>query len=437
MQQRKLRPSLLLLLWVTTGAVAALTPAQKAQNLESFEVVWKTVRDRHPDPNLNGLNWKAVHDATRPLIERAASMEEVRSVLTAMLAKLGASHYAIIPRDRYQPAAKSTEPAPVQNSTVAGGIDPPKPSEPDPTPPEGKLPESKQPEGKLVRFGNLPESRLVFETRVLPGGAGYIRFNEFLDPVSLMPQIEKAVNDYAHAPGIILDLRGNRGGIGMMAMGIAGFFIAEPGHKLGEMTTRDTTIKFVIFPRAETYAGPLAILVDSGSASTSEILAQGLHDLGRARIFGTPTAGAALPSDIVRLPRAREGAQVLDVRRQVVAHHHGRLTAGDVDRIEESARIDGHDVGAGKLPRVRIGGTVVHHGHAPAHRTGRGHDRACIGAGSAHEQMRRRREELREGAHTRGTVLEDELARGSRGQRLSCRILKERRQRREAECAEG
>jgi carboxyl-terminal processing protease len=68
------------------------------------------------------------------------------------------------------------------------------------------------------------------------------------------------------------------------------------------MKMRDTTLKFVIFPRPKTYNGPLAILIDEGSASTSEILAGGLQDLKRARIFGTRSAGAALPSDIVRLP---------------------------------------------------------------------------------------------------------------------------------------
>jgi carboxyl-terminal processing protease len=159
-----------------------------------------------------------------------------------------------------------------------------------------------EPDVKLVTFGNLPESRLFFEAKRLPGGAGYIRFNEFLDPVSIMPKFEAAVREFASAPGIILDLRGNRGGIGVMAMGIAGFFIPDEGHRLGEMKTRDATIRFVIFPRPETYAGKLAILVDAGSASTTEILAQGMQDLGRARIFGTRTAGAALPSDIVRLP---------------------------------------------------------------------------------------------------------------------------------------
>jgi hypothetical protein len=296
MQQRRRYVRLLIVLWTAAGAVAALTPAEKAKNLESFEVVWRTVRDRHPDTTLNGLNWKAVHDATRPLIERAASMDEVRSVLINMLAKLGASHYAIISRERYQSA-----PLLDQASRPVAPV-PTKAEAPEAAAAPKVLDAAPAPEGKIVSFGNLPESRLVFETRLLPSGTGYIRFNEFLDPVSLMPQIEKAVHDYRNAPGIILDLRGNRGGIGMMAMGIAGFFIPEAGHKLGEMTTRDTTIKFVIFPRAETYTGRLAILVDSGSASTSEILAQGLSDLGRARIFGSLTAGAALPSDIVRLP---------------------------------------------------------------------------------------------------------------------------------------
>src|SRR5262249_18588258 len=44
------------------------------------------------------------------------------------------------------------------------------------------------------------------------------------------------------------------------------------------------------------------ILVDGCSASTAEIFAQGLKDAKRARVFGTPTAGAALPSIIERLP---------------------------------------------------------------------------------------------------------------------------------------
>jgi len=97
-------------------------------------------------------------------------------------------------------------------------------------------------------------------------------------------------------------LRGNPGGIGAMAMGMAGWFVDKPGQRLGTMTLRAATLNFVINPRAGAYAGPLAVLVDGSSASTAEIFAGGLKDLGRARVFGTRTAGAALPSVITRLP---------------------------------------------------------------------------------------------------------------------------------------
>lgn len=307
-----------ILLLAVFGSVAwaQLTPQETKANLESFEVVWRTVRDRHPDPKLNGLNWQAVHDEVLPKVAAAKSMSEVRGALTSMLDRLGASHYAVIPGSRYKAAEAVAEPAvatavsetAVETKPVSRAAEPEKTAtaaaEAAPATVEARAETQAepQPKGKLVTFGNLPEQRIYFESRRLPGGSGYIHFNEFLDPVSIMPQVEAAMKEFAKAPGIVLDLRGNPGGIGIMAMGIAGFFVSKEGQKLGEMKMRDMTLKFVIYPRGEVYAGPLAILVDGGSASTSEILAQGLRDLGRARIFGTRTAGAALPSDIVRLP---------------------------------------------------------------------------------------------------------------------------------------
>jgi carboxyl-terminal processing protease len=344
-------------------ALAQLSPKDQATSLASFELVWSTVRDHNPDPNLNGLDWQAVHDSLEPRVQHAKSADEVRSILREMVARLGVSHYAIIPGDLYAavadaPAApdsasatgietvildgkavvKSVMPdsaaarAGVRSGMVLDGIDgSPLALVPasgnglparavasklngaaetrvslDLTDATGKAKhvelERRDPEGKATGFANLPQTRLLFESRALTGGIGYIRFNEFLDPVSLMPRFAAALKDFARAPGVVLDLRGNPGGIGVMAMGIAGYFIDEAGKQLGEMKMRDSTLKFIVFPRPETYAGRLAILLDEGSASTTEILAQGLQDLKRARIFGTRSAGAALPSDIIRLP---------------------------------------------------------------------------------------------------------------------------------------
>jgi C-terminal processing protease CtpA/Prc len=304
------------LLLCSIPAYCQLKPAETAANLESFEQIWRTVRDRHPDTSLNGLDWQAIHDETRPKIAAAKSMVEVRDALDAMVKKLGASHYAVIPNEVYKPAE---------------------------APPNEVGPEQK---GKLVTFGNLPEQRVYFESRRLPGGAGYLHFNEFLDPVSIMPQVEAAMKEFANAPGIVLDLRGNPGGIGIMAMGIAGFFVGEQGKKLGEMKMREVTLKFVIYPRAEVFEGPLAILVDSGSASTSEILAQGMQDLGRARIFGTPTAGAALPSDIVRLPNG-DGFQYAQAS---YTSEKGKVLEGAGVTPDEIVRQTRDDLSAGRDP---------------------------------------------------------------------------------------
>jgi len=321
-------PRTIFLLLFAASASGQLTPAEKKLNLDSFEKVWSTVRDRHPDPALNGLDWKAVHDSTLPRIAGAESADEVRTVLREMLYKLGASHYSIIPSDRYLPSAPAPTPTPTPAPTPAPASSPAAaPAAEAGQPPAAgggtrlevasalltpapaaatAVPESGARNGetdvKIVRFANLPEQRIYFQSRKLPGGAGYIRFNEFLDPVSIIPKVEAALHGFARAPGIVIDLRGNPGGIGLMAMGVAGFFISEEGHLLGTMVLRDATLKFMVFPRPEIYSGPLAVLVDGGSASTAEIFAQGMQDLGRARIFGQKTAGAALPSDIIRLP---------------------------------------------------------------------------------------------------------------------------------------
>jgi carboxyl-terminal processing protease len=158
------------------------------------------------------------------------------------------------------------------------------------------------PRGNVSKFGNLPPMHVWFESKKLPGNIGYTGFNMFLDLIHVMAGYSDAVNSCLKCDGLIIDLRGNPGGIGGMAMGMAGYLVDKPDQKLGTMQMRDTAIKFVINPRPEVFKGPVAILVDGSSASTSEIFAGGLKDLGRARIFGSRTAAAALPSIIEKLP---------------------------------------------------------------------------------------------------------------------------------------
>ena len=87
-----------------------------------------------------------------------------------------------------------------------------------------------------------------------------------------------------------------------MAMGMAGWLVKQTGSDWAPCTCAAPHSTSSSIRAREAFGGPVAVLVDGSSASTSEIFAGGLKDLGRARIFGTRTAAAALPSVITRLP---------------------------------------------------------------------------------------------------------------------------------------
>ena len=158
------------------------------------------------------------------------------------------------------------------------------------------------PQGAPEKFGYMPESFLSIVNKPVAADIGYIGFNYFLDPARLTAAFQQTIAGCGACSGIVIDVRGNPGGIGILAMGLAGYFIDQPDLKLGTLYMRDLPMNFVVNPRGPAFHGPLAILIDGLSASTSEIFASGLQDLKRARIFGSPSAGAALPSMFQRLP---------------------------------------------------------------------------------------------------------------------------------------
>lgn len=159
-----------------------------------------------------------------------------------------------------------------------------------------------EPRGHKTVFSNLPPAWVDIGAERLTGDIGYVSLNIFMDPTFTMREFNEAMTSFLDCRGIVLDLRGNGGGIAGMAPGLAGWFVQENGRSLGEMVTRDSHLNLQVRPRPNAYGGPLAVLVDGLSASTSEFLAAGLQDLGRARVFGSRTAGAALVANMIRLP---------------------------------------------------------------------------------------------------------------------------------------
>jgi len=131
--------------------------------------------------------------------------------------------------------------------------------------------------------------------------------------------------------GLVLDLRGNRGGLIEHAQHIAGLLI----HKGPVVQTRSATGKLDtlsdIHPFA-TFNGQVVVLVDRFSASASEVLAAALQDHHRALVVGTgSTYGKGTVQELVDLDRLRFGA----------APREGKSLGLLVLTIQQNFRIDG------------------------------------------------------------------------------------------------
>ena len=146
---------------------------------------------------------------------------------------------------------------------------------------------------------NLPPQFVEFEARRLRRGVGYIRFNAFAAPV--MEKFCEALRTMEDAPGLVVDLRGNHGGILALLYGMGGL-LSESPLNLGEMRTREGGWLFNTVPQRRAYGGQLVLLIDGETHSAGEILAAGLSETGRAITVGGRTAGATLPSAVKELP---------------------------------------------------------------------------------------------------------------------------------------
>ncbi|HEY8824487.1 MAG TPA: S41 family peptidase [Candidatus Limnocylindria bacterium] len=142
---------------------------------------------------------------------------------------------------------------------------------------------------------DLAEGRCEMRSELLPGGIGYVwwsgwvKTDEFDILAELRARLDALLREGAQV--WLFDIRGNHGGAG--ARQVASMFL--DGEPIFRATYRDGRAEVMSAERSLRLPGeyqlPIAIAVDSGSWSASEIFAFGLQQKGRATIVGERTAG--------------------------------------------------------------------------------------------------------------------------------------------------
>lgn len=323
--------------------------------------IWEKLRSRHYDPTLNCLDWPALRGEYLEKLEGVQTVQERYSLYNELLTKLDQSHLlATPPSPPFKIARKNRGPAQAQLHWRWKGdalyLRAPRPGEravdsrhtkgeivevdglplatllDSPTelswaeraqrirrmlscPRGGKKKlktqqvrgQSRSIEVPCVEAGpqrlSLGKLRNI-ETQVRgelvdpKAKLGYLAFNVWMLPMVQEIRARLEGMQKQGLKGLVLDLRGNRGGVASMSIPVARL-LWPAGGSLGTISMRSFSQELKVRPNSAAFAGPVALLLDEESASTSEIFALGLSAAGRVKIFAAgPSAGMALASVI-------------------------------------------------------------------------------------------------------------------------------------------
>jgi carboxyl-terminal processing protease len=143
---------------------------------------------------------------------------------------------------------------------------------------------------EIIKMPTVPFYDMVTEK------IGYIKLTQFLGSSSSeVASAFKTLKDSNELEGLILDLRGNPGGLLGEAVNIVNLFVPQ-GTLVVKTKGRDRQNNLQYFARNKPMDTkiPLVILIDNGSASASEIVSGTLQDLDRAVVVGNQSFGKGL-----------------------------------------------------------------------------------------------------------------------------------------------
>jgi carboxyl-terminal processing protease len=169
--------------------------------------------------------------------------------------------------------------------------------------------------------GNGPQSVTVtrgpyyfppLESRLLPDGTtGLIRLSDFVisgttlpNGTELLADLDRRLDelDAQGAQALILDLRNNGGGSVQTADELLGRFLSDTTRSVREFDQRGHETFELASGRLHSRQLPMAVMINGGSASASEVTAAVLREANRAILVGQRTAGAVASSELLPLP---------------------------------------------------------------------------------------------------------------------------------------
>ena len=145
------------------------------------------------------------------------------------------------------------------------------------------------------------------KSKTLDGNIGYISINQFTEDTTDLAT--KAAQQFKsqNVKGIVLDLRGNPGGLVNAAVGICNLWLKNGQMIMQEKKGNEVVNTYYADGNSNILNGvPTVVLVDGGSASASEITAGALHDNNAATIVGEKTFGKGVVQQIFNLSGGAE-----------------------------------------------------------------------------------------------------------------------------------
>jgi carboxyl-terminal processing protease len=171
----------------------------------------------------------------------------------------------------------------------------------------------------------------------MKGDIAYIRITDFTARTA--DELYDVLKDMDNnTRGIVIDLRGNPGGLLSTVVDVTSYFLSE-GVIVEIMTNQGKEASLRVDTGKATYDLPMVVLVDNTSASGSEVLAGALQDHGRAIVAGNTTYGKGSVNELLKLD---DGSGLyLTVARWVTPN--GRLIEGQGIEPDIKLEVTGED----------------------------------------------------------------------------------------------